>query len=208
VTDIDELHHDADEWWGYSTTHGWVVLDRKDERNSNGAVLTFVRCSDWTEFECPSSRWPSNALVFFKAHLRSLEGSDQGEAIKELLALREEYARRQPVFRETGHLVAENKREAGAREELDAEEARRRAITEKHDAFLITKGLPASGVRASSGKKANPEYACERHGNSGEGVAYECLQCGKVICGVCGACYCGYAPQSRPSFLTRGKGRS
>ena len=54
MTAIDRIDHDPDEWWGFSSENGWVVLDRKDERNLAGELLTFVRSSD-----CPNSSVPA-----------------------------------------------------------------------------------------------------------------------------------------------------
>jgi hypothetical protein len=197
MTPIDKIDHDPDEWWGFSPENGWVVLDRKDERNFAGEMLTFVRCRDWSEFECLGSRWPSKHLVFFRPHLRSLEGEAQAEAIKELLRTRKEYAARKASFRETGLAWAKEMREQARQKEEHAEERRRNVVAAKHRAYLAAKGLPATGLRPSTLLKRKAWCLC---GKQPGVVVYACETCSKDVCPRCGACQCGYAPTEKPRF--------
>jgi hypothetical protein len=197
---IDKIDHDPDEWWGFSPENGWLVLDRKDLRNLAGEMLTFVRCRDWSEFECPASRWPSSQLVFFRTHLKSLEGEVQAEAIKELLLTRKEYTRRKKGFREIG-LAWDKERCDQARQKSErAEELRRSVVAAKHHAYLAAKGLSASGVRPSTVLKRKAWCSCGKQPGLDGVVVYACETCTKDVCARCGACRCGYAPAAKPRF--------
>lgn len=60
------LDESAGEWWGYSRTHGWVVVDWNDPRNRPGyessRKLHLVRCRDWGEAAIPWLSWPSECV--------------------------------------------------------------------------------------------------------------------------------------------------
>jgi hypothetical protein len=45
-----ELIADTSLWWGWSESHGWVVLDQQDSRNASPDFRYLVRCDNWTEF--------------------------------------------------------------------------------------------------------------------------------------------------------------
>mgnify|MGYP001252283486 CR=1 FL=1 len=56
----DELGGPATLWLGYSTQHGWVLLDRTLEQNRPGGrtdQLTFERLKDWSEVEVARCDW-------------------------------------------------------------------------------------------------------------------------------------------------------
>jgi hypothetical protein len=200
MTAIDKIDHDPDEWWGFSPENGWVVLDRKDERNLAGELLTFVRCGDWSEFECPGSRWPSSHLVFFRTHLKSLEGEARALAIKELLVTRKEYAGRKAGFREIGLAWDKERREEARQKSEQAEERRRSVVAAKHRAYLAAKGFPASGVQPSTVLKRKAWCSCGKQPGLDGVVVYACETCTKDVCPRCGACQCGYAPTDKPRF--------
>jgi hypothetical protein len=77
---------DADhQWWGFNATHGWVVVDWNDPRNSPGqqAVrrLYIVRCSDWQEVSIHWSEWSTFGYVSAKEKLVSCGNpSEQSQA--------------------------------------------------------------------------------------------------------------------------------
>jgi hypothetical protein len=200
MTAIDKIDHDPDEWWGFSPENGWVVLDRKDARNLAGELLTFVRCSDWSEFECPGSSWPSSQLVFFRTHLKALEGGAQGRAIKELLVTRKKYAGRKAGFREIGQAWERERREQARQKSDQAEEQRRSVVAAKHRAYLAAKGLPDSGVRPSTVLRRKAWCWCEKQPGLDGVVVYACEKCTKDVCPRCGACQCGYALTEKPRF--------
>ena len=74
------------EWWGFSSAHGWVVLDRSIPSNRPGIKedLLFFRCRDSTTFTETREKWNPPLYRFAPNYIRALEGSDATQATAEL----------------------------------------------------------------------------------------------------------------------------
>jgi hypothetical protein len=83
-------------WWGSAGKHGWVVLDRRDTRNSSGEVRHVLRCRDWVEFTASRQEFASDQFVGFKKHLAGLAEAQREKACAQLLALLGEFLARPP----------------------------------------------------------------------------------------------------------------
>ena len=49
-----------DQWWAWSASHGWVVLDRSYPSNRIALEpqgYRFIRCRDWTVYEQGDQPW-------------------------------------------------------------------------------------------------------------------------------------------------------
>lgn len=116
------------EWWGFSTQHGWVVLDRTIPSNAPGLRddLLFFRCKDSTTFVEKREKWNPPLYHFAPNHIRDLGPAEAAEASTELEALKAQWpaAQRelQRELRETAEraeaarLEEEKKRKAAVRE--------------------------------------------------------------------------------------------
>lgn len=73
-----------DQWWGFSESHGWVVVDWADPRNRPGYEsprrLYMVRCRDWQELSIPWSEWSTPGYVSAKERLVSCSGAPEQAA--------------------------------------------------------------------------------------------------------------------------------
>jgi hypothetical protein len=73
-----------DYWWGFSESHGWVVVDWADPRNRPGYEsprrLYMVRCRDWQEWSIPWSEWSTPGYVSSKERLVSCSGAPEQAA--------------------------------------------------------------------------------------------------------------------------------
>jgi hypothetical protein len=85
------LANEPELWWGHARKHGWVVLDRDDETNSDKQRY-LVRCQDWSGFFVPRKEFGTDQFVWFKKYLGDLPADKQGEACAQLLTYRQQYA--------------------------------------------------------------------------------------------------------------------
>lgn len=116
------------EWWGFSTQHGWVVLDRSIPSNAPALRddLLFFRFKDSTTFVEKREKWNPPLYRFAPNHIRDLGPAEAAEASTELEALKAQWpaAQRelQRELRETAEraeaarLEEEKKRKAAVRE--------------------------------------------------------------------------------------------
>jgi hypothetical protein len=117
------------QWWGYSTEHGWVVLDRRIPCNAPGLRidLLFLRCRDSTTFTVKRESWTTPAYRFAPNYIRELAPAEADAAVAELDALKERW----PEFeREIERRRAETE-EAERAVRLEAERSRKQAAAEK-----------------------------------------------------------------------------
>lgn len=65
---------DSPPWWGYSKTHGWVVLDRTLPSNKSGLVADFFfcQCSDASTYLDKRSKWVAPHYVYASTYINSL----------------------------------------------------------------------------------------------------------------------------------------
>ncbi len=78
------------EWWGYSTLHGWVVLDRSVACNVPGirVPLEFVRARDMSVYTEPREKWVPPHYRFAPNYLGGLKGDEAVAAAAELEAFK------------------------------------------------------------------------------------------------------------------------
>jgi hypothetical protein len=90
MTTIDRLAEELDRepsfWWGRTDKDGWLVLDRRDERNF-GEMRHLVRCRDWCEISVARAEFNSKQFIGYKSYLRGLAEGQVPPACEELLAL-------------------------------------------------------------------------------------------------------------------------
>ena len=86
----------SDQWWGYSITYGWVVLDRALPINKPGASaqLLFVRCSDWVEYFEDRIKWDLPEYTFAPNYIKKLKGIAAEQAESHYQALMKEWTQR------------------------------------------------------------------------------------------------------------------
>ena len=116
------------EWWGFSTQHGWVVLDRSIPSNAPGLRddLLFFRFKDSTTFFEKREKWNPPLYRFAPNHIRDLAADEAAEATAELEAFKAQWPAAQEGLRremrqaaervEAARLDEEKKRKAAARE--------------------------------------------------------------------------------------------
>ena len=81
-------------WWAHSKSHGWVVLDKSLPNNRSAfdpEDYTFIRCSDWSEYEQADQPWNYKEAG---RYLDSLTPAEAAEAQRELEQLQAKYAER------------------------------------------------------------------------------------------------------------------
>lgn len=173
-----------DEWWGFSSEHGWVVLDRKIATNRPGKneKLVFLRCSDWVRYEDEREKWDRPYYIFSERHLEALNEKDAIVAREVLTSLKEEYQKKKEEFYSS-------------------------VVQERHREFLENAGRTApQTVKARKENRASYCWNCKRPVDNS--IDLECSGCGWIICGSCGACGCTYGgkePNYRPSEQAEGQ---
>ena len=105
VSDLDNLEallaSHSGLWWGCTIEHGWVVMDKRDIRNSYDRRL-LVRCRDWTPIAVSGARFLSNEFFYYKNYIESLrDGESDAEACGELVSFVREFATRRKDIQET-----------------------------------------------------------------------------------------------------------
>jgi hypothetical protein len=75
------------EWWGHSTKHGWVFLDRTIKNNMPGGNgdLIFICCNTSEIVLVNRSQWEAPMFVFEKRYMENLEEPEL-EVEKQLLS--------------------------------------------------------------------------------------------------------------------------
>ena len=157
-----------DEWWGFSSEHGWVVLDRKIATNRPGKTgkLVFLRCSDWVRYEDEREKWDRPYYTFSERYLESLNEKDAIVARELLASLKDEYQKKKEEFYSS-------------------------VVQERHRQFLEKSGRTVPGtVRARKENRASYCWNCKMPVDNS--IDLECSGCGWIICGSCGACGCTY----------------
>jgi hypothetical protein len=115
------------EWWGYNSKEGWVVLDRSIPCNRPAIKddLMFYRCSDWSTFTDAREKWNPPLYRFAPNYLRGLKQEEALQAAAELEAL-------QARWPEVRARLNREREEAEAQEKAArAEEERKRKRAER-----------------------------------------------------------------------------
>jgi len=172
---FEKRNSENDEWWGFNSEHGWVVLDRtlfgNGTGNNKSDKLTFTRCSDWTEFVDLRSNWDAPKYTYVVQYLKKLTGEKLKEAEAEALSKLNYYINYQY-------------------------EIRVERLKRIHNAYLELHGLPPKSIvkRQSDARRVSHCWNCSHPVDNK--VDYECEGCGWIVCGECGACekpHCGDA---------------
>ena len=172
-----------DEWWGFSSEHGWVVLDRKIATNRPGKFgkLVFLRCSDWMPYEVERGKWDRPYYTFAERVVEALNEKDAIVAREVLTSLMEEYQKKKEAFYSL-------------------------VVQERHRQFLENAGRSAQQtVRARKKNRASFCGDCKQ--SLDNSIDLECTGCGWIVCGYCGACgpTCGAKePNYRPTEPAEG----
>lgn len=119
----------GDEWWGYSSEHGWVVLDRGMASNRPGITddLLFYRFKDSTTFIEKRVRWNPPHYRFAPNYLRDLNGEAAAEATAELEANKARWPEAQRELQRELREAAERAEAARLAEEKQRKAAERAA---------------------------------------------------------------------------------
>jgi hypothetical protein len=115
------------EWWGYNSVEGWVVLDRSIPCNRPAIkdALIFYRCSDWSTFTDAREKWNPPLYRFAPNYLRGLKQEEALQAAAELEA-------HQARWPEVQARLRREREEAEAQEKAArAEEERKRKRAER-----------------------------------------------------------------------------
>ena len=156
------------EWWGFSPKHGWVVLDRNITTNRPAipGKLIFLRCKDWTSYEEERKKWEPPLYIFSDQYLESLSENIALETQKILDDLKYEYAHKKEEFYSS-------------------------VVQERHRQFLNDAGRVAPATRKARKKNRSSNcWNCKQPVDNS--IDLECVACGWIICGSCGACGCTY----------------
>ena len=166
-----------DEWWGFSIQHGWVILDRNIPNNKTNN-LVFLRCLDWQHYADTKQNW-NNTKLYNGAnyYIKSLPNEKKELAIAELEKFKGNNKKKE---------VYEKLRSEFEKKYLDQ-------IEKKHKTFMEGLNLPAVSLRKNTnGRRVNHCYNCKRTVDNSKDL--ECTNCNWIVCGLCGACGCGYSP--------------
>jgi hypothetical protein len=171
----------ANDWWGHTQEHGWVVLDRNLGENQRGGSshVLFVRCSDWTAYREKKENWDKPRYISENIFLTKLSFREAKKTIEELECLKNEYRdRRQGIHSQYSQ---SNQRDI-------------KAIIEKHKVFLellgMKPGMYKDAGQSDQNRRITHCYSCKTHLDNVHDI--ECSKCGWIVCENCGACGCGY----------------
>ncbi len=120
----------AAQWWGFSTEHGWVVMDRDIPGNASGlrGDLLFFRCRDGKVFFVKREQWNRPAYQYAPNYVSARPPSMAAGAGVELEALMERWPEFQlEIRRQHKEFTDEREAEAGA----EAKRAKSKAETTK-----------------------------------------------------------------------------
>lgn len=125
------------EWWGYSKSRGWVVLDRTVHCNAPGlkVALQFVRASDASTYVEQRDKWVPPEYKFAPNYLKELKGDDVVKANEELAAFKLSWPQiREAILRDSQEVAerAEAQRvEDEKKQKAEARKAKKQAAEDK-----------------------------------------------------------------------------
>jgi len=163
-----EINQGNDEWWGFSSKYGWVVLDRNIDANRPGKSvrLLFLRCDGWIRYEEDRDRWVPPHYYFSERYIEKLSEKEVLVARAHLRNLKQEYK----VRKEDNYLSV---------------------VQERHRQFMSKAGrIAPESKRASKKNRVSHCWSCKQPVDNT--IDLECSACNWIICGSCGACGCTY----------------
>ena len=86
------------DWWGYSSFQGWMVLDRADPRNESRSQLYFTRCSDWQNWPVRREEWHEPGYTFATNYISKLPRNEQANEQLVLQSHQQEWTARKAKF--------------------------------------------------------------------------------------------------------------
>lgn len=127
----------ANQWWGHSKEHGWVVLDRNLPDNTPGVKenLVFFRCRDSVTYVEKRKSWVPPNYNFAPNYIRDLAPELSTGAAEEFEALKARW----PEFEahiQKEHQDAEDKVAAAI---VEAEKVHKEEVKEKKKAAKLAK---------------------------------------------------------------------
>lgn len=172
-----------DSWWGYSSEHGWVVLDRTIPQNKPGvkAQLMFIRCSDAATVYVGFEFWKEPQFEYAPNYLRGRTD----DAAQTLDAHKAQWPN---VRAELHRQIDEQVRLRAVAEFVE----KRLQVLLRHQQFVEHRGFSYKGVSAiNRGKmrRVTHCYICKEPLDNAFDV--ECQACSWIVC-KCGACGCGW----------------
>lgn len=125
----------ANQWWGHSKEHGWVVLDRNLPANTPGLKenLVFFRCRDLVTYVEKRKSWVPPNYNFAPNYIRDLAPELSSGAAEEFAALK----LRWPEFEAQIHKEQQDADDKTAVAVLEAEKARKEEVKEKKKAAKL-----------------------------------------------------------------------
>lgn len=118
---------DDNEWWGYNSIEGWVVLDRSIPCNRPAIKddLLFYRCSDWTSFTDAREKWNPPLYRFAPNYLKGLKGEEATRSAAELETHKAQWPEVQARMRREQQEKEEREKAAHAAAERERKRAER-----------------------------------------------------------------------------------
>ena len=116
------------QWWGFSTEHGWVIMDRDIPGNAPGmrGDLLFFRCRDGKVFFLKREQWRRPAYQYAPNYVSAQPSSMTADTGAELKALMERWPEFQLDIRRQHKEIAD-----GREAELRAEAKRAKSMAEE-----------------------------------------------------------------------------
>lgn len=81
-------------WWGYSSEHGWVVIDRMipPNKSDRSQDFLFFRCRDSVAFFDRRSKWVAPRYIYASTYISSLSPPESEQAALEYGQLKSRWA--------------------------------------------------------------------------------------------------------------------
>lgn len=100
------------QWWGYSSEHGWVIMDRDIPGNASGirGDLLFFRCRDGKVFFLKREQWRSPAYQYAPNYVRAQPPNKVEDMGAELEALMERWPEFQLAIQRQHNEIAEERK--------------------------------------------------------------------------------------------------
>ena len=105
------------QWWGFSTEHGWVIMDRDIPGNAPGmrGDLLFFRCRDGKIFFLKREQWRRPAYQYAPNHVSTQSATGTVDTGAELGALMERWPEFQiDIRRQLEEIAVEREAESRA----------------------------------------------------------------------------------------------
>ena len=135
------------QWWGYSSEHGWVIMDRDIPGNSSGTRgdLLFFRCRDGKVFFVKRELWRRPAYQYAPNYVRAQPPSMTAEVGAELEALMKRWPEFQLDIRRQHKEIADE-RAAELRAEAKRAKSKAEETKKQHAAAESLRLVPTPEV--------------------------------------------------------------